>query len=111
VKKKLLSLRLIFLTLLSSCNFEEENSVVTYTFFVYAPQGIEVITDEIIQYFYPDTNLKMHFDADLLTTAELKIKPSELNSKLLEITNEHNIHEWEVQCINDGFVFEGNGFS
>jgi len=114
----LLSLRLIFLILSSACEFDAEESIVTYTFFELAPLGIEITTAESVQDIYPDINLRMYFDAELLKTEEMTIEtirrysdePSELNEHLISITNEHNIIEWEFEGVNDGFTFKGVGY-
>jgi len=112
--KKLLLMPLVFLalfvSLLCSCDLYLEYGEGQYKFFYLAPSGFTIITDNNFQYIHPNTNLKMFFDANLITTAEMTFEPSELNEYLISKTNEYNIREWEIESVNDGFEFVGTSF-
>jgi len=116
--KVLLSVVLL-LYILCSCEFDADQEISTYKFLELAPLGIEIKNGEISEVFYPFIDLSINFYSELIKSGEITIDKivsiysdieTGLNEHLLEITNEHNIYEWTIISINDGFEFVGTSF-
>jgi len=117
MRQKLLVLSILLI--LCSCEFDAGQEISTYTFFEFAPLGIEIKNGEIADIFYPLIDLKLSFYSELIKNSEMTINKivsiysdieSELNERLISITNEYNIYEWQIKSVNEGFEFVGTSF-
>jgi hypothetical protein len=117
MKKKVL-VSVVLLSFFCSCEFESPG-INTYTFFELAPLGIKITNGEIIEVIYPFIDLSINLYSELLKSGEITIdkivsrysdEPSKLNEQLISITTEHNIQEWQIKTIEDGFTFVGSSF-